>query len=127
MKRRLSCALLIVVLAATAVFHAHTATVVPLKERDQLVELTLRRDALSTQVSALQAQADLRRARVNDALPVDADDGVVDALAVLLADPRAARRGVDDALLDALVGEWILKRRMRHRSQHRVGASPTDV
>lgn len=119
MNKRLSCALLSLVLAATLLFHARTASSMVEPHDAVVVNLTQRRDALRSQLGDLMAQANARRTRLTDIPSLLSDDDVVAnaSVAALLADPASGARVDDEALLDALVSEWTLKRRQRHRNR----------
>jgi hypothetical protein len=104
--------LLLSLFASVLLWRRSSLPQAPPSDSAQVAQLLAQIDAQLSQLSVLQTQATARRERLwatlNDSA---ADSSYAAQVRRLVANPASARALDDDALLDALVQVWTLKRR----------------
>jgi hypothetical protein len=104
--------LLLSLFASVLLWRRSSLPQAPPLDSAQVAQLLAQIDAQLSQLSVLQTQATARRERLwatlNDSAP---DSSYAAQVRRLVANPASARALDDDALLDALVQVWTLKRR----------------
>lgn len=104
--------LLLSLFASVLLWRRSSLPQAPSSDSAQVAQLLAQIDAQLSQLSVLQTQATARRERLWATLNDSAVDSSYAAqVRRLVANPASARALDDDALLDALVQVWTLKRR----------------